>query len=46
MMTTTKEIKHIENSSIEVLNSIEISLEKILVEESNQCLSSDINNMF
>jgi hypothetical protein len=41
MINTAFEIKHVEN--VEVLNAIDLGLERILVEECEQGLPSDLN---
>jgi hypothetical protein len=41
MINTAFEIKHVEN--VEVLNAIELGLERILVEECDRGLPNDIN---
>ena len=42
MITTATEIKHVE-SHVEVLNSMEVNLDKILLEEFPQEFASDIS---
>lgn len=44
MINTAFEIKHVEN--LEVLNAIELGLERILVEEYAQGLPNDIDNAY